>query len=162
MGMFSKLSEVQVRNYEKLYFEPNSYIVEIKECKIVESDNNDDMLIISAKVLAKKKDTGIRPELEDTAAQCIPMRGQASIWKTNMMEFICAVTGDEIDDHDDREWEDIAADIFEDNSLKGEITKLRTYSKETKKGGEFTHHIWEGPPSNKDWNRYEIVVEEDE
>lgn len=155
MGMFSKLSEVKISKYEKLYFDPNEYIIEIIECKKISSDNGD-FLIVSGKILAKKTANG--PELGETASWVQGMNGLPDIWKRALMEFLCGVLVAEVDDYTDEEWENAVADIFENDGLKNEITILKTVHKETKKGTDFTKHIWKGPPSESDWNKYEFVL----
>ena len=161
-GMFSGVSKTEIsRGYgERVYFEPNDYIVEISECKMIESDGKK-ALIIEAEILTKKRDTGIKPNLGDKAAYFISMKPgkkETSIWHNNLMSFMCSVYECEPDEYDDDMWEEMIEGAFEGNNLKGEVLKLTTNMNEA---GTYTRHYWNGEPSEKDWDDYELVVEED-
>lgn len=157
-GMFSGFSKRTVPRYEKLYFEPNQYIVEISECKFIEGEN-DPVFIVQAKVLAKMKDTGEPPELGDKPSWVVPVRGKKEIWQTTLLQFLCSYMDCEPEEYDDDEWENIITSVFENNEWKGEVMKLKTKTVETKTGGDFTKHIWQGEPQDKDWDNYDLVMD---
>lgn len=158
MGMFSGASKTQISKFaDRNYFDPNEYIVEILECKIIESNDKKSM-IVEAVVLAKKHKSG--PALGSTAAYFIAMKNgskERSIWMNNLMSFMCAFYGCETEDYDDDEWEDMIEGAFEGNNLKGEVHKLKTSMNEA---GTYTKHFWLGEPSDKDWDNYEFVLDD--
>lgn len=162
MGMFSGASKAQVSGKfnEATYFKPNEYIVELVECKKINASGLD-MLIISAKVLAKKVDDGESPNVGETASYFIKMEGGAqkrSIWMNNMMSFLCSFLDTEPDEYDDEEWEEIGEQVFEHNAWKGELHKLKCVMNDA---GTYTKHFWQGEPNDSDWEEYDLVLDED-
>ena len=160
MGMFSGLSKVQIKGYgDTQYFEPNKYIVEIMELKQITSRKGITMIVGNAKVLAKMNPSVEGPQTGEIGTWTIKITGvEPEIWKSNWIEFLCAVYGGcDPDEYDDDQWEDASEQALEHGSLEGEVLRLETFMNEKQ---TYTVHKWYPEPTEKQWNDYAETIEE--
>lgn len=153
MGNFFKgISQNKGEQFEKIYFYPGEYLVEIQQVKFWEApigSKSGDQIIISSKILAVRNGCEQSPEVGQVATQHIrtsndPYGYEQIAW----INFMKSNFGEVTADWTDKDWSDQTENITgEHQPLSGKVLYLRVNSATTKTGTEISKHHWQGEPT---------------
>lgn len=116
------------------YFKPGLYAVRVRECKLITSRQKDDLFIVECEVLKSSHESIVEGS---TASWIVNMKHDASLG--NIKGFLAAAL-DCLEEEIDEEACELA--ISKENPLKNAEVDLECVLLTTRKGGEFTKHMW--------------------
>lgn len=164
MGMFDDFKKVEIQNYtETKYFEPNKYVVEIKECKQINRDENEiregktDLWVVDAEILAQKHEND-NIIVGDICTQFMKPFAKFNSGKKEMKEFLIAnfeLSKEDIEDFDENpeNWENLWSSCVDDNVLEGKRIRLDVTKS---KSGNYTKHFWRGEITDRDLEDFDL------
>lgn len=147
-NFFSKASSVQVFA-KSPHFDEGSYIVELGNIKLIESNDKKKEFIVISTLLKAVKNAGPKaPTVGQEPAQVYEVPGNHDLGAANWKQFLCACLDIDIDNNElsDDEWLELSDGVL-NGDLEGTTVELKCHIIQTRKGDDFTIHTWKGVPS---------------